>query len=73
MKLFLCFSFSAAFHSAGGTFVTWRELAEFRYFLLQAVAITAGDGVIWLRKYLGWIGGILGRIFGYKKLIICMS
>jgi hypothetical protein len=65
IKLFLCFSFSAAFHSAGGIVAAWRELGEFRYFLLQAIAITVEDGVIWLRKSLGWKGGILGRIFAY--------
>jgi hypothetical protein len=73
LKLFLSFSFTAAFHSVGGIFAARQQLGEFRFFLFQAVAITAEDGIMWLGKSWALKGGIFGKIFRYTWLTIFMS
>jgi len=73
MKLFLCFFFSAAFHSVGGIFAARQELGEFRFFLLQAPVIAAEDRITRVAKSWGWKGGASGRAFGYFWMATWMT
>jgi uncharacterized membrane protein YhhN len=72
-KLFLSFFLSASFHYTGGIFSVRQELGEFKFFLLQAVAITIKDGLLWLWKTMGWKGGVRGRVLGYVWFISFMT
>jgi uncharacterized membrane protein YhhN len=72
-KLFLSFFLSASVHYTGGIFAARQELGEFKFFLLQAVAITIEDGFLWLSKTMGWKGGVWGSVLGYLWFISLMT
>jgi hypothetical protein len=72
-KLFLSFFLSPSVHYTGGIFAARQELGEFKFFLLQAVAITIEDGFLWLWKTMGWNGGVRGRVLGYVWSISFMT
>jgi hypothetical protein len=46
-------------------FAARQKLGEFKFFLLQAVAITIEYSFLWLWKTMGWKGGVRGRVLGY--------
>lgn len=68
-KLFL----SAFVYYTGGVFAVRQELGEYKFFLLQSVAITFEDGFLWLGKSMGWKGGVWGRALGYVWFISFMT
>jgi uncharacterized membrane protein YhhN len=72
-KLFLSFFLSALIHYTGGIFAARQELGEFKFFLLQAVAITIEDGFIWLWERMGWKSGFWGRVLGYVWFVSFMT
>jgi hypothetical protein len=68
-KLYIGFLMSATMHAFGGMVAAHKDTGDFRFFIMQAFAITAEDIVIAIAKKLGYRGSQLGKVVGYLWVV----
>jgi hypothetical protein len=64
-QLYVSFIISGIIHTSGCLMAVHRDIGALRFFILQALAITAEDIMIAVAKGLGYRGGWLGKLVGY--------